>query len=196
MHPPFLEGIILKIGVKMEELKEFTISFSGLKLGKHRFEFKIKKPFFDHFEYEDFREADVDVEVILDKKSTFLEFTLIFEGAVNVACDVTNELYNQPISDTYKFVVKFGDTYNDEDEDILIIPHGSFEVNIQQQVYESIVLAVPLKRVHPGVADGTLKNEILEKLEELRPQYSEEEQPGAEENDPRWDELKKLLTDK
>lgn len=180
----------------MEELKEFTISFSGLKIGEHRFEFEIKKPFFDHFGYEDFHEATVDVEVILEKKTNFLEFTLKIKGIVLVACDVTNELFNQPVSDTYKFVVKFGDTYNDEDEDILIIPHGSFEVNIQQPIYESIVLAVPLKRVHPGVADGTLKSEILDKLEELRPQYSEEEQPEADETDPRWDELKKLLTDK
>lgn len=188
--------MLLKIGVKMEELKEFTISFSGLKLGEHRFEFKIKKPFFDHFEYEEFHEADVDVDVILEKKSNFLEFTLKFEGTVKVACDITNELFNQPVSDTYTFVVKFGDTYNDEDEDILIIPHGSYEVTIQQPIYESIILAVPLKRVHPGVADGTLKSDILEKLEELRPHYSEEEQSEADEIDPRWDELKKLLTDK
>lgn len=193
-----------KIGVKMEELKEFTISFSGLKLGIHRFDFEIKKPFFEHFEYDEFNDVDVDVEVILEKKSTFLEFTLNFKGTVNVACDVTNELFDQPVSGSYVFVVKFGDTYNDEDADILIIPVGSFEVNIQQPIYESIILAVPLRRVHPGVEDGTLKSEILDKLEELRPKYSGEEleKPEAEktedteETDPRWDELKKLLTDK
>jgi len=180
----------------MEELKEYTISFSGLKLGIHRFDFEIKKPFFDHFEYEEFNDVAVDLEVILEKKSTFLEFTLNYSGTVRVACDVTNELFNQPISGKYNFVVKFGEVYNDEDDDILVIPKGSFEVNIQQPVYESIILAVPLRRVHPGVEDGTLKSEILEKLEELRPNYSEQEKEEAEETDPRWDELKKLLTDK
>lgn len=180
----------------MEELKEFTISFSGLKLGIHRFDFEITKPFFDHFEYEEFNDVAVNLEVILEKKSTFLEFTLNYSGTVRVACDVTNELFNQPISGKYNFVVKFGEVYNDEDDDILVIPKGSFEVNIQQPVYESIILAVPLRRVHPGVEDGTLKSEILEKLEELRPNYSEQEEEEAEETDPRWDELKKLLTDK
>lgn len=187
----------------MEELKMYTIPFSGLKIGKHRFDFEIDKSFFEHFEYREFHEVAVNLEVILEKKSSFLEITLQYDGTVNVACDVTNEPFDQPISGSYHFVVKFGDVYNDDaddsgwDEDILVIPHGSFEVNIQQPIYESIILAVPLRRVHPGVEDGTLKSEILDKLNELRPNYSDEEsEPETETTDPRWDTLKKLLTDK
>ena len=123
-----------------------------------------------------------------------LEFTLNFSGTVNVNCDVTNEPYDQQINGDYHFVVKFGEVYNDENEDILILPHGAHEVNIQQYIYESIVLAVPAKRVHPGVEDGSLKSEILDKLEELTPDGSEDSENS--ETDPRWDNLKKLLTDK
>ena len=68
------------------------------------------------------------------------------------------------------------------------------EVNIQQYIYESIILAVPIKKIHPGVEDGTLQSEILDKLEELRPGGNQEEKDN--ETDPRWDNLKKLLTDK
>ncbi len=125
-----------------------------------------------------------------------MEFTLIYEGIVNVACDVTNEPYDQPISGDYRFVVNFGDEYNDDNEELLIIPHGSYEVNIQQFIYESIVLAVPLRRVHPGIEDGSLNSDILDKLEELSPNAAEEEEPEDNEIDPRWDTLKKLLTDK
>ena len=77
---------------------------------------------------------------------------------------------------------------------MLILPHGSYQVNIQQYIYESIVLALPSKRIHPGVKDGTLKSDILEKLEELSPKGKD----ISEETDidPRWDNLKKLLTDK
>ena len=50
----------------------------------------------------------------------------------------------------------------------------AIEVNIQQYIYESIVLSLPAKRVHPGVKDGTLKSEILEKLEELSPNGTED----------------------
>ncbi len=180
----------------MKDLKEFTIPFVGLKIGIHQFNFELKKAFFNHFEYDEFNDATIDLEVQLDKKSTFLEFTLTYNGSVNVACDVTNEPYNQPLLGNYRFVVNFGEEYNDDNEDLLIIPHGSYEVNIQQFVYESIVLAMPLRRIHPGVEDGTLESDILDKLEELSPNPIEEQELDNTEIDPRWDTLKKLLTDK
>ncbi|HEA22823.1 MAG TPA: DUF177 domain-containing protein, partial [Pricia antarctica] len=76
------------------------------------------------------------------------------------------------------------------DDELLIVPHGSHQVNIAQYIYEMLVLGVPQKRVHPGVLDGSLQSEALKKLEELRPKENKKE------SDPRWDELKKLLTDK
>lgn len=181
----------------MKDLKEFTIPFVGLKLGKHQFKFELKQAFFEHFEYDEFNDAAINLNVLLEKMSTLLEFTLDYNGTVNVACDITNELYDQEVSGSYKFVVKFGEEYNDENEDLLIIPHGDYEVNIQQFVYESIVLAMPSRRIHPGVKDGTLKSDILDKLEELSPKAIDEETaPEDEDTDPRWDSLKKLLTDK
>ena len=51
-----------------------------------------------------------------------------------------------------------------------------------------IVLSLPTKKIHPGVIDGTLKTDIIDKLKEL--------QPKKEQNnnsiDPRWDKLKGL----
>ncbi|NND61832.1 MAG: DUF177 domain-containing protein [Flavobacteriaceae bacterium] len=178
----------------MEEMKEFTIPFIGLKLGEHTFNFKIEKKFFEHYEYEEFNDASINFKVLLDKKTTLLEFYLDFDGHVNVNCDITNEPFNQGVAGNYHFVVKFGDEYNDENEDLIILPHGSHEVNIQQSIYESIVLSIPQKRIHPGVEDGTLKSEILEKLEELKPNLDKESENDS--TDPRWDQLKKLLTDK
>jgi uncharacterized metal-binding protein YceD (DUF177 family) len=54
---------------------------------------------------------------------------------------------------------------------------------------------MPTKRVHPGIADGTLQSDILKKLEELSPKGLEEKEK-TEDIDPRWNTLKKLLTDK
>jgi len=179
----------------MKELKEFTIPFVGLKLGEHWFDFKIDKSFFEHFEYEEFNDVNIKLDVLLNKKNTMLEFTLTFEGFVNVNCDITNEPFNQEIDGDFHFVVKFGEEFNDENEALITIPHGSYEFNIQQYIYESIVLAVPTRKVHPGIEDGTLKSNILTKLEELRPTLNDKLEEG-ETTDPRWDELKKLLTDK
>jgi len=180
----------------MKPLKEFTIPFVGLKIATHHFEYKIEKTFFDYFEYEDFNDVNVDVNVVLDKKTTLMELHFKISGIVNVNCDLTNEPYGQKIKNEFNLVVKFGDEYNDEDTDILIIPHGEYEINIQQYIYELIILAVPIKRVHPGVKDGTLDSDILKKLEELSPKIEKEEEKKEEDIDPRWNTLKKLLTDK
>lgn len=179
----------------MKPLKEFIIQFVGLKIGKHHFEYKIEQAFFDFFEYKEFNNVDVKVEVQLEKKSTLLELHFKALGFVNVNCDLTNEPYNQTIESDFDLVVKFGEAYNDEYDDILIVPHGTYEVSIQQYIYELIVLAVPAKRIHPGVKDGTLDSEILKKLEELSPKLNEEKDK-EEDIDPRWNTLKKLLTDK
>lgn len=178
----------------MQEMKDFTIPFIGLKLGEHHFNYTIDKTFFEHFEYDDFNDAKVQLEVLLNKKSTLLEFKLTFSGSVNVNCDLTNEPFDQTVEDHFHFVVKFGEVFNDENEELIILPHGSHQVNIQQSIYESIVLSVPAKRVHPGLKDGTLSSDILSKLEELSP--TDDSDSEKNETDPRWDNLKKLLTDK
>ena len=176
----------------MKPLKEYIIQFVGLKEGNHSFDYVIENTFFDFFEYDEFNNANVKVAVELTKKATLLEFHFTVSGTVNVYCDLTNEPFDQPIQTDFDLVVKFGDEYNDENEEILIVPHGEYEINIAQYIYELIVLAVPTKRIHPGVEDGTLKSEILEKLEELSPK----ETKNNEDIDPRWNTLKKLITDK
>ncbi|MBQ4913312.1 DUF177 domain-containing protein [Maribacter sp. MMG018] len=175
------------------EQKEFNIPFSGLKQGKHDFNYKIENKFFESFGYDEFEAVDVQLNVVLNKTSTMMELDFDADGTVNVNCDLTSEPYDQPISGTLQLVVKFGEEYNDDDDEILILPHGEHQVNIAQYVYEMIILAVPQKRVHPGIWDGTLKSDALRKLEELQPK---DKKNNKDDNDPRWDELKKLLTDK
>ncbi|MFD1615784.1 YceD family protein [Gelatiniphilus marinus] len=179
----------------MKLLKEFTIPFVGLKIGQHLFEYNIDQAFFEHFEYKEFNNVNIKVDVVFEKKTTLLELHFKTSGFVNINCDLTNEPFNQTIENEFELVVKFGNEYNDENIDILIVPHGTYEINIQQYIYELIVLAVPIKRLHPGVKDGTLHSEILEKLEELSPKLKENKDTN-EGIDPRWNTLKKLLTDK
>ncbi|MBT8210971.1 MAG: DUF177 domain-containing protein, partial [Eudoraea sp.] len=129
----------------------------------------------------------------LNRMSTMLELEFYAQGTVNVDCDLTSEPFDQPLKGNMELVVKFGEEYNDEDDEILILPHGEHQINIAQLVYEMLVLAVPQKRVHPGVNDGTLKSEALKRLDELQPKETRKDENKT---DPRWDALKDLLTDK
>ena len=178
----------------MKKFRDFDIPFAGLKQGEHRFGYHIDNRFFESFGYTDFNGASLDVTVVFRKKSNLLELEFEVSGTVNVYCDLSGEPFDQEIGGNLELVVKFGEDYNDENEEILILPHGEHQVNVAQYIYEMAVLAVPAKKVHPGIEDGSLDSEIVRKLSELQPGSSGKD--DKKETDPRWDSLKKLLTDK
>ncbi|MEW5676717.1 DUF177 domain-containing protein [Flavobacterium enshiense] len=175
--------------------KDFLIPFVGLKQGKHQFDYQIDKKFFEAFDFDEYNDVAIKVDLVLDKKSTMLELAFKHKGTINVPCDLTGEDFDLLIKGKLNLIVKFGDAFNNENDEWLVLPHGEFQVNVAQYIYEMIVLSVPSKRVHPGVKDGTLQSEAINKLNELAPK-EQVEQKEEENTDPRWDKLKQLLTDK
>jgi len=184
-----------QIELEMKDLKEFDISFVGLKDGVTQFEYLIEKKFFDFFNYEDFYNSKINVGLSFLKKVTMFELEFTFSGWVEIACDVTNELFQQPIESSLNLIVKFGDEFNDENEDLITIPYSDHKLNVAQYIYETIVLALPIKRIHPGVNDGTLHSDVLDKLKELEIKEEKEEESNGE-IDPRRKKLKNVLIDK
>ena len=170
--------------------REYCLQFVGLKEGKHHFEYKIDKTFFEDFNYDEFQSADIQSNIVLVKKNTHLELDIAIKGSIHVSCDLTLEYFDLPIANAVSLVVKFGSQFEEVDENLITIPTGSHEVNIKQYIYECIVLGIPQKKIHPGVADGTLNSEILDKLNDLKTTKNIEKDNNT---DPRWDKLKELL---
>ena len=180
----------------MKQLNEFLLPFIGLKLGKHQFEYQIDNTFFENFNYDEFENSAIKVDVVLEKKSTMLEINFKSKGTIYVPCDLTGEMFDLHVKGKFKLIVQFGEEFNNDKDELLILPFGEHQIDISQYIYEMIVLSIPLKRVHPGIKDGTLKTPALEKLNELRINDQKKEIIQEENTDPRWDKLKKLLTDK
>ena len=170
----------------MKSISVHKIEFAGLKVGKHQFSFELNKVFFENFSFFDFNNISLKADIDLIKKSNLLELNFHAKGSVNVNCDMTNEPFDMPFDKEDFLVVKFGQEYNDEDNEILVLPFGEHKIILDQYLYELVILSLPRKRVHPGVEDGTLKSEIIEILDELKPSGL-----GLE-TDPRWDKLKKI----
>jgi len=168
----------------------YTILLGGLREGHHTIDFEIDKKFFEKFEESEVKEGSLFANIELDKRSTHLNMIIKVSGSVRVCCDRCLEMFSQPLISENRLLIKFGKSIEDTDPDILSVPIDEYELDLQQQIYEFIILALPIKRVHPADKDG--KNAcdpvMLKKLEEL---IIEEEK----ENDPRWDELKKLMND-
>jgi uncharacterized metal-binding protein YceD (DUF177 family) len=72
-----------------------------------------------------------------------------------------------------------GEEFNNDNEELLILPHGSYQIDIKQFIYENIMLSIPLKRVKT-------ENKKLKIKEELK---------NNKEIDPRWDKLKQIIID-
>lgn len=172
----------------MNNLKEFNISFTGLKMGNHQFEYEIDTKFFEHFQYFEFEKADIKIDLDFEKKHNLFNLMFNSKGVVTVACDLTNEPFDLQIEGNLPLIVKFGEEYNDDNDEILIIPHNEFQLNVSQFIYEMIVLALPVKKVHPGIEDGSLRSEILDKLQEYKVK--------EDRIDPRWAKLKELQSNK
>ena len=172
----------------MKSLSPYLIKFSGLKEGLHLFDYEIGNKFFKNFDYYDFLDANILVKLKLDKQSTLLNLKFSFDGKLMVQCDVSMESFNLDLQTEHSVVVKFKDDIISSDDKVLFLPAGSHSIDVSHLIYESIILAVPQKKVHPGIVNGSLKSEIVEKLEELKPKKN-----FKEKTDPRWDKLKDLL---
>jgi uncharacterized metal-binding protein YceD (DUF177 family) len=163
---------------------------SGLKEGHHAVDFEIDKEFFELFEESEVKEGSLIANIEMDKRSTHLDLIIRVSGSVRISCDRCLEMFSQPIASENRLLVKFGKSIDDTDPDILSIPIYENELDLHQQLYEFIMLALPIKRVHTLDKNGKSMCDpvMLKKLEEL---IIEEEK----EDDPRWDELKKLMND-
>ena len=172
----------------MKSLSPYLIKFSGLKEGRHLFNYELGNKFFRNFDYYDFLDAKLFAKLELEKQSTLLNLKFSFNGEIEVQCDVSMESFNLDLKTEHAVVVKFKDDIISTDDKVIFMPAGSHSIDVSHLIYESIILAVPQKKVHPGIENGSLKSEIVKKLEALKPKKN-----FIEKTDPRWDKLKDLL---
>ena len=174
----------------MDKIKNYDISFSGLKVGKHELQFKVEQPFLELFDTErEFEQPNVIADVVLQKHSTFLEFEIKIHGTVELVCDISSEKFNEEIENEINFLVKYGEEYDDSNEELIVIPREDHDFNIAQLLYECIMLAIPMKKVSPNLSD-----EDLALLEKYSPEAQAEKDDDDDEDeiDPRWAALKNL----
>jgi len=75
----------------MANLKDYVISFRGLKIGNHEFDFQITDSFFETFEYSRTKKGNIALKVILNKAENMLKLDFFFNGYVHVICDSCGE---------------------------------------------------------------------------------------------------------
>ena len=155
----------------MENQELYTISFKGLSLGSHVFDWTIDDKFFVSYEMSEISDACINVQVTLVKHTSFLELHFVLEGWAEVSCDRCLYPVKLDVSSEAQLFVKFdehADEAGSEDNDIIILSYDEDLLDVAQYLYEYAHLSLPIRRVHMNGADGcsTCNEEMIRKLEQ------------------------------
>lgn len=146
----------------MDVAKSYKIAYKGLKNGLHEFDFKVDGTLFEAYESTEIKGGACNVHVSLSRAETQLELHTVIEGAVTVACDRCLEDCDVPVCFDGKLLVKFSDETDEYDGETMWISPSESELDLTQYIYESIVLSLPYRRVHP---DGACDPEMLARFD-------------------------------
>jgi len=176
----------------LKALKQFSIPFTGLKLGKHQFDFDIDKSFFDAFEYSLVKDGALKVTLELDKQETMLILHFHIFGTMQLNCDKCLSEFSQPIDVKERQIVKFAeDALESDDLEIIVLERKESELDVSEMIYEFINVSVPyINNCEEAGNNQKCDPEMIATLEKLASGNTEVEEEKTD--DPRWEALKKL----
>lgn len=133
----------------MGKFTEFKLMLKSLPTGKHSFEYHLDKQFFSNMENLDIRDADVKVNLMVEYRGDAYVLNFLLTGTLTVLCDRCLDEMPVEINADYNLTVKYGDEYNDDSDTLLVIPESDNYLNVAFMIYDTAVLAIPPRHVHP-----------------------------------------------
>lgn len=163
----------------------YVINLESLNVGTHNYSFNLDETFFTSLDYSDYEAGDFKVKLTLEKTSRHFEMRFAFDGTIKVVCDRCGDEFNLPMIFLSETILRYGDEAY-EDDDLIVIEQNQKKIDLSHYLYESVVLNLPPKIIHPEHNGQSGCNQaMLKKIEALNKQKSDT-------IDPRWEALKKL----
>ena len=147
-----------------------------------------------------FSTGELTADVSLQKSESMIQMTFNVEGTIELTCDRSLDLFDQPISFENTMIYKFGEEEKELSEDVMIIlnDNDTQTINIADLLFEFIGLQVPMKKLHPRFQeeddDDDQEEGVMVYSSTVDDSKTEEQQ--EEDVDPRWAALKKLKNKK
>lgn len=150
----------------MSALRKYSIAYKGLKAGRHGFDFEVGDGFFKEFGGSDILGGAAEVKIGMLKQENMLELDFSITGEVRVECDRCLEEVAIPVDERSKLIVRFSETEQESDGEIMWIGPSESELELGQYIYETIYLGLPYIRVHPDDKNGgsTCDKDMLSRL--------------------------------
>lgn len=132
-----------------------------------------------------------DIELDFYRTLHFIRVSFAVHSDVELRCDRSLELFDYPIDADYEVVFKVDVQEESEDENGAIrrFNFSSNTFSIEEEVRDTIMLQVPMQKIHPKYLDedGNPKEFETKAFGNIKA-YDDE----GEKIDPRWEDLKKL----
>ena len=133
----------------MELEQKYSIAYKGLKNGLHEVDFDVDGALFKAYESKEIKDGRCKVHVDIDKSDTQLILDVTIDGHVVCECDRCLEDCTIPVHLDGRLTVFVSDHQGEYDGDNMWVSPDEEDINLMQYIYESIVLSLPYRRVHP-----------------------------------------------
>ncbi len=166
----------------MELGKRYSVTYKGLKNSSYDFRFEVDEDLFAAYESKEIKDGRCDVGAVMRKESdTQLVFDVAIEGYAVCECDRCLEDCRVPIDYEGRLTVRVSDEAGEYDGDVMWIAPSEDEIDLTQYIYESIVLSLPYRRVHP---EGECNPDMLSRFTAAEEADLSEAMPDEEESEP------------
>ena len=164
-----------------------VISLNGLRPSESFFNFHLGKEFFAKFENEDILDADLRLEIVVDKQPGHVDFDCRIKGTLTVPCDRCLSPVEMDVETSGLFRLRMDASRSTVEEpyEEVFLPDGKDELNLNQEIYDYSLLALPLQRFHD---EGECDSVALDYL-------SSSDAPAAPSTDAPFSDLAMLLND-
>ncbi len=155
------------IGKFIVTLQPFIISLNGLAQGRSEFCYRVGEEFFGAFGNSEISDADVTVEVAVEKANGFIGVDCSIRGTLTLPCDRCLEPLTLPVKNFARLSVKFGPEPAEAplpmegEREILYLSDADTDLDLSQTVYDYTLLSLPMQKVH---AEGECNPETLKYL--------------------------------
>jgi uncharacterized metal-binding protein YceD (DUF177 family) len=166
--------------------KQFDIRFGSLAFGNHKMEIEVNDLFFEKHINEDIQGCNINIRLTVERKETMVSLDFDIQGSLISFCDLCLEKLTMPVEKHETLILKTtGKSKESDDENIVFVGEKEYSYNIEQIIYEYIVILIPIRKVHQETGNETCNPEMLKLIEQTKktssPQYDE-----------RWNVLKNL----
>ena len=157
----------------------FVITLSDLRTGVYTARWNVSTEFFEEFENQQVRSAELEVQVTARKTGASVDVDLDIRGTLTVPCDRCLEDVSMPVDSSPRLKVRFGqqpagDAEEEDGRELVWIPEGESQVDLAQTIYDYSCLSLPIQCCH---REGECNPEALKHLNPSEEASRDSQQP-------------------